>query len=84
MNKVKPPLAANSTAKIPTPSTATPVLVRLPLLSFCLPSVTPGCWEPGLLAVLELGHLLGDLFFGGVGIVVHSLGSVNDSLELSP
>jgi hypothetical protein len=48
-----------------------------------LPSVTPGCWEPGLLAVLELGHLLGDLFFGGVGIVVHSLGSVNDSLELS-
>ena len=37
-----------------------------------------------LLAVLELGHLLGDLFCGGVGIVVHSLGSVNDLLELSP
>ena len=37
-----------------------------------------------LLAVLELGHLLGDLFFGGVDIVVHSLGSVNALLELSP
>lgn len=37
-----------------------------------------------LLAVLELGHLLGDLFCGGVGIVVHSLGSVNALLELSP
>ena len=37
-----------------------------------------------LLAVLELGHLLGDLFFGGIDIVVHSLGSVNALLELSP
>lgn len=58
-------------------------------------AVSMAAWQRGLLhvggernecllAVLELGHLLGDLFFGGVGIVVHSLGSVNDLLELSP